>query len=54
MYHAHGDLIGPGMFDKLPPGAVGNLAGTEDQHIGPADLFFDASFLPIEYLQGNP
>jgi hypothetical protein len=53
MHHPHKDLLFSGVFDGFPSGVVGNLAGTENQYIRCAELFFDIPFLPIEYFESH-
>jgi hypothetical protein len=53
MYHPYRNIFGAGMFDKLPSGAMGNLTGTQNQHVRMAELFFDAPLLPVKHFQGH-
>jgi hypothetical protein len=52
MNHPDRYVVCSGVFYDFPPGAVGDLAGTEDHHIGFAELFFDTPFLTVKNLEG--
>jgi hypothetical protein len=53
MYHKEGDFLDRSVADHFPPGGVGNLPGTQNEHVRAAKLFFNAPFLSGEHLEMN-